>query len=121
GGDSPTFAVALSTGETVAIMNSSGGNGRIVPTSTSPARFSRNAPIITFPPLAGGLSHPHIALQYGMRVFVPDLMSFILGGDKIWWLPPNCAPGVWKIQGWRPRHIAIGNAFSLFCIILLIC
>ncbi|KAJ6618120.1 putative isomerase YbhE [Mycena sp. CBHHK59/15] len=109
-GDDPAFAVALSTGE-VAIMNYSSGNGRIIPTTTSPEQFSNNAPVITFPPPSGGVSHPHMALQHGTEVLVPDL-----GGDMIWRLARRGGPGVWKIQGQipqpkgsGPRHIAISN------------
>ncbi|KAJ7719082.1 hypothetical protein DFH07DRAFT_872351 [Mycena maculata] len=71
-GDDPAFAAALSTGE-VAIMNYSSGNGRIIPTTTSPELFSNDAPVITFPPRPGNVSHPHMALQHGTEVFVPDL------------------------------------------------
>jgi hypothetical protein len=73
-GADPAFAVALSTGE-VAIMNYSSGNGRIIPTTTSPEQFSDDGPVITFPPPAGGVSHPHMALQHGTEIFVPDLVS----------------------------------------------
>ncbi|KAF7369139.1 putative isomerase YbhE [Mycena venus] len=93
-GDDPAFAVALSTGE-VAIMNYS------IPTP----------PVITFPPPAGGVSHPHMALQHGTEVFVPDL-----GGDTIWRLSSSGGPGVYSItgsipqpQGSGPRHIRISN------------
>lgn len=114
GGDSPAHVVPLSDGE-VAIMNYSGGNGRIIATAGSPERFDPSAAVITFPPPVGGVSHPHMTLQHGDEVFVPDL-----GGDKIWRLVRNGAPGNWKIQGSiaqpqgsGPRHLAIhGN--SLF-------
>lgn len=75
-GDDPAFAVALSTGE-VAIMNYSSGNGRIIPTTTSPEEFSNDAPVITFPPPVGGVSHPHMALQHGTEIFVPDLVGAV--------------------------------------------
>ncbi|KAJ7878759.1 Lactonase, 7-bladed beta-propeller-domain-containing protein [Mycena olivaceomarginata] len=113
GGDAPAFAVALSTGE-VAIMNYSSGNGRFIPTTTSPDHFDdSSAPVITFPPPAGGVSHPHMALQHGTEVFVPDL-----GGDTIWRLSPNVSEGagVYSItgsipqpKGSGPRHIRISN------------
>ncbi|KAJ7149021.1 Lactonase, 7-bladed beta-propeller-domain-containing protein [Mycena crocata] len=109
-GDDPAFAVALSTGE-VAIMNYSSGNGRIIPTTTSPDHFNNDAPVITFPPPAGGVSHPHMAVQHGREVFVPDL-----GGDTIWRLTPSGGPGVYSItgsipqpKGSGPRHIRISN------------
>ncbi|KAJ6598372.1 Lactonase, 7-bladed beta-propeller-domain-containing protein [Mycena vulgaris] len=110
GGDAPAFAVALSTGE-VAIMNYSSGNGRIIPTTTSPEEFSNDAPVITFPPPVGGVSHPHMAVQHGTEIFVPDL-----GGDTIWRLTPSGAAGEYSITGSipqptgsGPRHIAISN------------
>jgi len=109
-GDDPAFAVALSTGE-VAIMNYSSGNGRIIPTTTSPEEFSSDAPVITFPPPVGGVSHPHMALQHGTEIFVPDL-----GGDTIWRLSPSGKKGVYSItgsipqpQGSGPRHIRISD------------
>ncbi|KAK7052190.1 putative isomerase YbhE [Favolaschia claudopus] len=110
GGDSPAFAVALSTGE-VAIMNYSSGNGRIVPTTSDAQHFSPNAPVITFPPPAGGVSHPHMAVQHGTEIFVPDL-----GADKIWRLSPSGTAGAYSItgsipqpQGSGPRHMRISN------------
>ncbi|KAJ7040655.1 Lactonase, 7-bladed beta-propeller-domain-containing protein [Mycena alexandri] len=112
-GDNPAFAVALSTGE-VAILNYSSGNGRIIPTTTSPEHFDNNsAPVITFPPIAasGGVSHPHMALQHGTEVFVSDL-----GGDMIWRLSRSGGPGVYSITGQipqplgsGPRHLRISN------------
>ncbi|KAJ7100693.1 Lactonase, 7-bladed beta-propeller-domain-containing protein [Mycena belliarum] len=111
-GDSPAFAAALSTGE-VAILNYSSGNGRIIPTTTSPAEFSDNAPVISFPPQAasGGVSHPHMALQHGNEIFVSDL-----GGDMIWRITRTGGPGVYSITGSipqpigsGPRHIAISH------------
>ncbi|KAG7095223.1 hypothetical protein E1B28_005998 [Marasmius oreades] len=108
GGGSPAFAVALGTGE-VAIMNYNGGNGRIIPTS-SPLKFvNDSAPVITFPPPAGGVSHPHQAVAHGQEILIPDL-----GGDKVWRLTENGGPGNWKIAGnilqppgSGPRHVAI--------------
>ncbi|KAJ7197006.1 Lactonase, 7-bladed beta-propeller-domain-containing protein [Mycena pura] len=108
GGADPAFAVALSTGE-VAIMNYSSGNGRIIPTTTSPEEFGNDAPVITFPPPVGGVSHPHMALQHEKEIFVPDL-----GGDKIWRLSRES--GAYSITGQipqptgsGPRHIRISN------------
>ncbi|RDB26616.1 hypothetical protein Hypma_005576 [Hypsizygus marmoreus] len=111
GGDSPAFATALSTGE-VAIFNYNSGNGRIVPTTSSPRTFDNSAPVITFPrPPAPGVSHPHQAVEVGNEVLIPDL-----GGDTIWRLGRTNIPGNYKIQGSipqpkgsGPRHIAVGN------------
>ncbi|TCD69333.1 hypothetical protein EIP91_008089 [Steccherinum ochraceum] len=106
-GDSPAFTAPLSTGQ-VAIMNYNSGNGVIIPTTTDPLHFGSGTPI-TFP-FTG--SHPHMAVQHGSEVFVPDL-----GADRIWRLVENGSPGNFKIQGQitqplgsGPRHIAIrGN------------
>ncbi|EIN04630.1 putative isomerase YbhE [Punctularia strigosozonata HHB-11173 SS5] len=105
-GGSPAFCVPLSTGQ-VAIMNYDGGNGKIVPTTTDPLHFA-DADLVTFP---ATVSHPHMALQHGKEVLVPDL-----GADKIWRLVEDGAPGRWKIQGdipqpsgSGPRHIAVFN------------
>lgn len=74
GGGSPAHLLPLSSGE-VAIMNYSGGNGRVIPTSsTSSAVFDPSAGVITFPVLPTVQSHPHQALEYRREVFVPDLV-----------------------------------------------
>ncbi|KAI0055287.1 putative isomerase YbhE [Artomyces pyxidatus] len=100
-GDSPAFTTALSTGP-VAIMNYGSGNGLIVPTS-GPLDFDNASPI-TFP---AAVSHPHMALEHGDEVLVPDL-----GADQIWRLAKTGSS--WAIQGnipqptgSGPRHIAI--------------
>lgn len=78
-----------------------------------------------------------MTLQHGNEVFVPDLvrpvvdlggksslLNIIQGGDKIWRLVRNGAPGNWKIQGSiaqpqgsGPRHLAIHgrNFFPFNC------
>ncbi|KAG6820336.1 hypothetical protein H0H93_001996 [Arthromyces matolae] len=113
GGDGPAFAAALSTGS-VAIFNYGSGDGRIIPTDPfDPTTFIDTAPLISFPPPpAPSVSHPHMALQYGEEVFVPDL-----GSDKIWRLSSTFgSPGDYQIQGFipqpvgsGPRHIAISD------------
>lgn len=115
-GDSPAFAVALSTGQ-VAAMNYGSGNGRIIPTAHTPLEFANTANVISFPVRSGGVSHPHMALEYGSEVLVPDL-----GGDAIWRLRENRSSGNWSIAGSiaqpagsGPRHIAVedGLLFTL--------
>jgi len=109
GGDGPPFCAALTTGE-VAIMNYGSGTGSIIPTTYDPLHFSSNFTTITFPvPTDGNVSMPHMALQFGSEVFVPDK-----GGDKIWRLVENGAPGDWKIEGFveaplgsGPRHMRV--------------
>ncbi|GLB40978.1 putative lactonase, 7-bladed beta-propeller [Lyophyllum shimeji] len=112
GGDSPAFATALSTGA-VAVFNYNSGNGRIVPTTSSnPTDFDNSAPVISFPqPPPPNVSHPHMALEYGKEVLVPDL-----GGDTIWRLARSSTSANYQIQGSipqpkgsGPRHIAIAN------------
>ncbi|KAF8882094.1 Lactonase, 7-bladed beta-propeller-domain-containing protein [Infundibulicybe gibba] len=110
GGDSPAFTAALSTGQ-VAIMNYNSGTGRVIPTESAATQFDTSATTITFPPPVGGVSHPHMAVQFGNEVFVPDL-----GGDTIWRLGQVGSPGNFKIhgsipqpKGSGPRHMAIFN------------
>ncbi|KAI0635167.1 putative isomerase YbhE [Trametes polyzona] len=104
-GDSPAFTTPLSTGQ-VAVMNYGSGNGLIVPTvSGNPLKFSSDHPLISFD---APVSHPHMALEHGSEVLVPDL-----GADKIWRLVEDGAPGKFKVHGQidqpkgsGPRHIA---------------
>lgn len=111
GGDSPAFATALSTGA-VAVFNYNSGNGRIVPTTSNPTVFDNFAPVISVPqPQPPKVSHPHMALEFGKEVLVPDL-----GGDTIWRLARTTASGNYQVQGSipqptgsGPRHIAIAN------------
>ncbi|KAI0646305.1 putative isomerase YbhE [Trametes meyenii] len=105
GGNGPAFAVPLSTGE-VAVMNFGSGNGLIIPTEEDPLQFAEGAPLISFP---AAVSHPHMALEVGKEVLVPDL-----GADTIWRLTSEGAPGQYKIQGQidqpqgsGPRHIVV--------------
>lgn len=72
-GIDPAFAVALSTGA-VAVMNYGTGNGKIVPTADHATSLSPSAPLITFPPPVGGVSHPHMALEHNGEILVPDLV-----------------------------------------------
>ncbi|KAF5353888.1 hypothetical protein D9756_007265 [Leucocoprinus leucothites] len=108
-GDLPAFAAALSTGR-VGVMNYDTGNGRIIPTNGSPLVFDESAPLITFPRKPGTVSHPHMLLEHGDEILVPDL-----GQDTIWRLVQNPDdPASFTIQGSipqpegsGPRHIAI--------------
>ncbi|KAJ7705509.1 hypothetical protein B0H17DRAFT_920608, partial [Mycena rosella] len=74
-----------------------------------PLHFERDSPVISFPIPDGALSNPHMSLEVGDEILVPDL-----GGDKIWRIARNGAPGNFKVQGQidvdkgtGPRHIAI--------------
>ncbi|KAI0360680.1 putative isomerase YbhE [Trametes cingulata] len=105
GGNGPAFAVPLSTGE-VAVMNFGSGNGLVIPTEEDPLQFTEGAPLISFP---AAVSHPHMALEVGSEVLVPDL-----GADTIWRLTSTGTPGSYKIQGQidqpqgsGPRHIVV--------------
>lgn len=73
-GDRPAFVAALSTGQ-VGVMNFDGGSGLFIPTTDSPLHFERNAPAITFPTKPNTISHPHMLLQHGDEVLVPDLVG----------------------------------------------
>ncbi|KAF8656668.1 hypothetical protein AX16_002471 [Volvariella volvacea WC 439] len=117
GGDSPAHIVALSSNSNannIAVMNYSGGNGRIIPT-TSFTKFNITSPsgsVITFPRKSGNggalaPSHPHQAVEYQGEVLIPDL-----GGDTIWRLAKqnerwNIIGEVLQPKGSGPRHIAI--------------
>ncbi|ETW75177.1 hypothetical protein HETIRDRAFT_390749 [Heterobasidion irregulare TC 32-1] len=108
GGDSPAFTVALTTGQ-VGIMNYGSGNGFVIPTSPDALHFDADAAtLITFP---APVSHPHMILEHGNEILVPDL-----GADKIWRLQEDESPGKWAIKGQipqpsgsGPRHIAISD------------
>jgi hypothetical protein len=58
-------------------MNYESGNGRIVQTTESGLYFDQEevTPIVTFPRLDGGASHPHMAVEHGDEILVPDLVS----------------------------------------------
>jgi hypothetical protein len=55
------------------------GNGHVFPTTPDPEHFdASSSPLITFPTFPApseGVSHPHMALEHGEEVFVPDLAS----------------------------------------------
>lgn len=105
GGDNPAFVAALSTGQ-VAVVNYGGGNGRIIQTTESGLRFDQEevTPIVTFPRLASGAPHPHMALEHGDEILVPDL-----GGDTIWRLSKSGSiqGSISQPKSSGPRHIAI--------------
>ncbi|KAF8904590.1 putative isomerase YbhE [Mucidula mucida] len=109
GGLRPAHAAALTSGQ-LAVVNYSGGNARIIPTTDSPLNLDvSDSGIITFPSPEGGVSHPHMAYQYKNEVFVPDL-----GSDTVWRLVEDGSPGNWKIagsidqpKGSGPRHIVV--------------
>lgn len=50
----------------------------MVPTGKDPTKFVSGAPVLTFPaPPAPAVSHPHMALEVGKEVFIPDLVRTI--------------------------------------------
>jgi 6-phosphogluconolactonase (cycloisomerase 2 family) len=77
GGINAVFAEPLSTGQVV-VVNYGGGNGQVIPTTSDPLHFDKSSMPITFPAPNGGSSHPHMALQHGPEVFVPDLVRLIV-------------------------------------------
>ncbi|KAJ7853794.1 putative isomerase YbhE [Mycena olivaceomarginata] len=109
GGNGPAFCAPLSTGQ-VAIMNYGSGNGEIIPTTNGGTKFDNSTSVLlNFPPPEGGVSNPHMALEHGNEIFVPDL-----GGDKVWRIGQTGAPGNFSIHGFiphpkgsGPRHAAI--------------
>ncbi|KAI0330347.1 putative isomerase YbhE [Cubamyces sp. BRFM 1775] len=103
-GDIPAFTTPLSTGQ-VAIVNYGSGNALFVSTDDcDPAQFTTQYSLITFD---APVSNPHMVLEHGSEVYIPDL-----GADKIWRLAENGAPGNWTVHGQidqptgsGPRHI----------------
>lgn len=81
GGDSPAFAVALSTCAValstcaVAAVNYGSGNGRVIPTTNSGLEFDQNSPLITFPKPNGPISHPHMVVEHDDEILIPDLVG----------------------------------------------
>ncbi|KAF7369147.1 putative isomerase YbhE [Mycena venus] len=109
GGNGPTFTVMLSTGEVTAMNFGSPNCSFVATVPDDPLHFERDSPVISFPIPDGAPSNPHMSLEVGDEVFVPDL-----GGDKIWRIVRNGAPGNFKVQGQidvdkgtGPRHIAV--------------
>ncbi|KAJ7192407.1 Lactonase, 7-bladed beta-propeller-domain-containing protein [Mycena pura] len=116
GGNGPAFCAALSTGQ-VAVMNYGSGDGEVIPTTESGNKFDNSTSVLlTFPPPVGGItgmSNPHMAVEHGREVFVPDL-----GASKIWRIGRTGAPGIFCIHGQieqplgsGPRHMAILDNF----------
>ncbi|KDQ23279.1 hypothetical protein PLEOSDRAFT_1068287 [Pleurotus ostreatus PC15] len=109
GGNGPTFAGVLSTGEVTA-MNFGSPNCSLVATVPGdPLHFQTDSPAVPFPVPDGAPSNPHMSLEFNGEVFVPDL-----GADKIWRLANTGAPGNFEVRGQididvgtGPRHIAI--------------
>ena len=55
-------------------MKYNSGNGEIIPTEgNDPTEFVNDFSLITF---NAPVSHPHMALEVGCEVFVPDLVRF---------------------------------------------
>ncbi|KAJ7176750.1 Lactonase, 7-bladed beta-propeller-domain-containing protein [Mycena filopes] len=109
GGNGPTFTVMLSTGEVTAMNFGSPNCSFVATVPDDPLHFERDSPVISFPIPDGAPSNPHMSLEFNDEVFVPDL-----GGDKIWRIVRDGAPGNFKVQGQinidkgaGPRHIAI--------------
>lgn len=73
-GARPAFTTVLSTGQ-VGAANYNGANAIFVPTTGSPLSFAKNASPVAFPVNPGTLSHPHMVLEHGDEVFIPDLVS----------------------------------------------
>jgi len=106
-GDGPAFCAQLSNG-VVATMNYGSGNGSFTPTTIDEKTFDPPSSFVDFPPPPPpNVSHPHMVLEYGEELFVPDL-----GADKIWRLNVNSYQihgSIPQPKGSGPRHIAIYN------------
>lgn len=53
----------------------------MIPTTSDPLHFATNANLITFP---AEVSHPHMVLQHGEEIFVPDLVRESHIGRETW-------------------------------------
>ncbi|KAG6816389.1 hypothetical protein H0H87_006538 [Tephrocybe sp. NHM501043] len=110
GGNGPTFTSPLSTGEVTAINYGSASSAFVATNSNDPLHFVKRASsAVVELPVGGGLSNPHMSLEFNGEVLMPDL-----GSDKIWRLVRDGASGNFKIQGQidvapgsGPRHIAV--------------
>ncbi|KAJ7214925.1 Lactonase, 7-bladed beta-propeller-domain-containing protein [Mycena pura] len=111
GGNGPAFCAPLSS-DRVAIMNYGSGDGEVIPTVDGGTKFDNSTSVLVeFTPPPGGASNPHMALEHGNEVFVPDL-----GGDNIWRIGSVGGPGsgdfsihgfIEHPKGTGPRHMAI--------------
>ncbi|KAF9269821.1 hypothetical protein L218DRAFT_940052 [Marasmius fiardii PR-910] len=116
GGNGPTFTSTLSTGE-VSGMNFGSPNCSFAATlPNDPLHFAKDSPVLSFPVAEGAPSNPHMSLEHNGEIFIPDLPHSVnfQGGDKIWRVVNDGAPGKFKVQGQinidagaGPRHIAI--------------
>ena len=78
GGNGPAYCVQFSNG-VVAAMNYGSGNGSFTPTATDGKTFDPPSSFVNFfPPPPPNVSNPHMALEYGGKIFVPDLVSAVL-------------------------------------------
>ncbi|CAE7135937.1 unnamed protein product [Rhizoctonia solani] len=112
-GADPAFIVGLAKNRQVAVMDYSGGSGSFIPLKDDLLTLDESkAQRIKF---NAAVSHPHMALEYGDEILIPDL-----GADKIWRLKQSTATqaGVpnWAVQGFvsqvqgsGPRHIAVSG------------
>ncbi|KAK6984951.1 isomerase YbhE [Favolaschia claudopus] len=91
------------------------GDGEIVPTVKGGTKFDNSTSLLlTFPPPAGGVSHPHMAVEHGKEILVPDLVRCrqSLAYRQL------VLPGEFGIHGFiqqplgsGPRHMRVLNNF----------
>ncbi|EIW75591.1 putative isomerase YbhE [Coniophora puteana RWD-64-598 SS2] len=113
GGNGPPYVGPLTTGQ-IAVADYGSGQASVIATQADGLHFVNGSNTITFPtkdsgPYAG-VSEPHMALQVGEEVFVPDR-----SGDTIWRIGQDGdSAGQWSLHGQiqhpngtGPRHIRV--------------
>lgn len=112
GGNAPTFAAVLSTGELTG-ANFGSPNATFAPLDPNdPTKFLKDgsglAPVVNFPRPEGS-SNPHATLEVNGEVLVPDL-----GADRIWRVSKPAGSEAFQVTGEiavdagaGPRHIAM--------------
>ena len=112
GGNAPTFAVVLSTGELTG-ANFGSPNATFAPLDPNdPTKFVKDgsglAPVVNFPRPEGS-SNPHATLEVNGEILVPDL-----GADRIWRVSKPAGSEAFQVTGEiavdagaGPRHIAM--------------
>ncbi|KIY68236.1 putative isomerase YbhE [Cylindrobasidium torrendii FP15055 ss-10] len=110
GGNGPVHCAPLTSGDVV-VTNYGSGNGLVASTAHDGYDLTQTSNVVTFTAPEGGLSHPHMALEYNSEVLVPDL-----GADTIWRLGKDNSSNSssWSIhgalvhdKGSGPRHIVV--------------
>ncbi|CAE6419645.1 unnamed protein product [Rhizoctonia solani] len=108
-GADPAFIVGLAKNRQVAVMDYSGGSGSFIPLKDDLLTLDESkAQRIKF---NAAVSHPHMALEYGDEILIPDLVWRLKQSTATQAGVPNWAVQgfVSQVQGSGPRHIAVSG------------